>query len=143
MGRHLAKVLAKLKITYGTSDPFKLCDYLNIDLRYEDMGQYPLGKTAWILGESIILLDESIRDDSRRYFVCAHELGHFFDDKGFAGFYVANQRFKGISEREADRFASNLIFSLYVEEHGEEPSMIQELSAEYGYPIDGQDYLTK
>jgi len=143
MKKHLARVLAKLKITYGTSDPFKLCDYLNIDLRYEDMKQHPLGKTAWMLGESVILLDKAIEYDPRRYFVCAHELGHFFDDKGFAGFYVANQHFKGLSEREADRFASNLVFSLYVEEHGEEPSMIQELSAEYGYPIDGQDYLAK
>lgn len=141
MGKRLARILAKLKITYGTSDPFKLCDYLNIDLRFYNMEQRPLGKTAWMLGESIILIDKLIEHDPRRYFVCAHELGHFFDDKGFAGFYVANQHFKDVSEREADKFASNLIYSLYIEEHGEEPTMIQELSADYGYPIDGMDYL--
>ncbi|MDA5386985.1 ImmA/IrrE family metallo-endopeptidase [Loigolactobacillus backii] len=138
----LAKILAKLKITYGTSDPFELCNFLNIDLRWVDMNQHPLGKTSWILGESIILLDKSIQDNSRRYFVCAHELAHFFDDKGFAGYYVANRHYKGTSETQADSFATGMIYSLYLEEHqGEEPETVQELSAEYGLPIYGENYL--
>lgn len=141
MNHRLARILAKLKIAYGTSNPFILCDYLNINLQYWNFHQRPLGKTAWMFGESFILLDQSLQGNSRRYFVCAHELGHFFDDKGFAGFYVANRHFKDRSEREADRFASNLMYALYIEENDHEPETVQELSAEYGVPIDGQDYL--
>ncbi|KRK40849.1 ImmA/IrrE family metallo-endopeptidase [Loigolactobacillus bifermentans] len=142
MNRAVAENLAKLKLTYRTSDPFRLCDFLNVDVRWVDMERHPLGKTAWVLGESLVLLDQSIRDDSRRYFVCAHELGHLLSDKGFAGYYIANQRAKSSSERNADAFAASLIYSLYVEEHdGEQPDLIQELSADYGLPIEGQDYL--
>ena len=59
----------------------------------------------------IIYLDEDL-DDGQRRFVCAHELGHSLLHSGFNRFFLDSRTFAVTSrfEREADRFAAELLF---------------------------------
>ncbi len=63
---------------YGTANPFKLAELLNIEVRYCYLGRMPLGKTNYDDKGAVIILNDSIRYSSERYFTLAHELGHFF-----------------------------------------------------------------
>ena len=59
---------------YETNDPFKIAQYLKIDLRYEKLNHLK-GFYTYILRNRYIVINDSIDEISAKI-VCAHEIGH-------------------------------------------------------------------
>lgn len=59
---------------YGTSNPYKLCSFLKIKIRYADLGDAK-GVFKIILGNKFILINEKLSEYSQKVVLC-HELGH-------------------------------------------------------------------
>ncbi|MGH4137759.1 ImmA/IrrE family metallo-endopeptidase [Clostridium sp.] len=70
----ISKCANKLVKTYETNNPFKIAEYLGIDLRYEKLPHLK-GFYTYILRNRYIVINNSIDEMSARI-VCAHEIGH-------------------------------------------------------------------
>lgn len=95
---------------WGTSDPFKLCNYLGIIVSYKDLGKakgYSLRK----LRRKYICINENLNEVDR-LFTCAHELGHLmcnhFDELNFLRDDVYCVK-KTVYENEANIFTRELL----------------------------------
>lgn len=117
---------------YGTADPFKIAEYLNIDVRWSPLGARPLGKTNYDDLGPIVMLNNCIRDSQERYFVLAHELGHVILQEGLSGYYTGAYFGHDKLENQANEFAIGLIGMLYVEDNDRVPDTIYELEKTYG-----------
>ena len=71
---NISKCANKLTKTYETNDPFKISEYLGIDLRYKEIKQLK-GFYTHILRNRYIVISDKIDEISART-VCAHEIGH-------------------------------------------------------------------
>lgn len=106
------KALAeKLARTYGTRDPFRIAEALGfiiIETPLEDIR----GFYQAIHRCRIIYLDNRLSDGDRRW-VCAHELGHALQHQGCNRIFMDTRTHMVTSryEKEADRFAVDLLFS--------------------------------
>ena len=112
---------------YGTANPFKLAELLNIEVRY--------WKTNYDDKGTIIILNDSLRYSNERYFTLAHELGHFFMHEGLAGYYTGIRFGYDQFENQANEFATGLLTHYFVEENDRVPETIRELELTYGLPI--------
>lgn len=129
---HTAEVL---KDKFGTSDPFVLAEKLNVDVSWVELGKRPLGKVFYYPdGSPYVLLNNSIKDSTLRYFTLAHELGHVIFQEGLVGYYKESAFGESHMEREADKFAASLLGLLYIEENGRQPSNWFDLVHAYGFP---------
>lgn len=122
---------------YGTADPFRIAEELNIEIKWTDLGSSVLGKTQYMLGQPVVMLNDAIRDSQQRYFVMAHELGHVILHADIAAYYKITDHGDGQAEQEADRFADELLTFLYVEDHEALPDTVSDLTHEYGVPYFG------
>ncbi|WP_086349906.1 ImmA/IrrE family metallo-endopeptidase [Candidatus Enterococcus clewellii] len=130
----IVDLIRSLKKKFGTTDPFVLCEYLNIEVKYVDFLDNPRGRYDTILGDKIIFLSNKIKDSNDRFFICGHELGHGILHSDIASYYSLNSHSKSKTEREANQFSSLLIKELYFEDHDQYPSTVNELSSLYGLP---------
>ena len=103
--KNKAKELIK---EYNTTDPFKLADYLKIEIVYLDYVDW-YGSYAVIQNRKYIFLNGNL-DKASQIFVCSHELGHSFHE------YEHVLTFKNYAlfgedtlEKEANIFAASLI----------------------------------
>jgi Zn-dependent peptidase ImmA (M78 family) len=71
---NISKCANDLVKTYETNDPFKIAQYLGIDLKYKQL-QNLKGFYTYILRNKYIVINNSINEVSART-VCAHEIGH-------------------------------------------------------------------
>ena len=71
---YISKCANKLVKTYETNNPFKIAEYLGIDLKYVRL-QHLKGFYTYILKNRYIVINSNIDEISARI-VCAHELGH-------------------------------------------------------------------
>ncbi|MBE6906034.1 MAG: ImmA/IrrE family metallo-endopeptidase [Ruminococcaceae bacterium] len=100
-----------LAARFGTSDPFEICEGLDVCVLRAALPQTIRGFYTFIMGIQMIYLNAGLSDGQERKAVCAHELGHavlhaghnFMFLKENTGFIAA--RF----EREADLFAGYLL----------------------------------
>ena len=106
------KALAeKLARVYGTRDPFRIAealDFIIIETPLEGIrGFYQAVHRC-----RIIYLDNRLSDGDRRW-VCAHELGHALQHQGCNRIFMDTRTHMVTSryEKEADRFAVDLLFS--------------------------------
>lgn len=60
---------------FGTTDPFKLCEALDIPIYYKDLGKNIMGLRSKINKAPMIVLNTRNLDEENE-FVCTHELGH-------------------------------------------------------------------
>ncbi|NVZ01058.1 ImmA/IrrE family metallo-endopeptidase [Pediococcus pentosaceus] len=120
---------------YGTANPFKLAGLLNIEVRYCYLGRMPLGKTNYDDKGAVIILNDSIRYSSERYFTLAHELGHFFMHEGLAGYYTGVRFGYDQFENQANEFTTGLLTHYFVEENDRVPDTVRELELTYGLPV--------
>ena len=106
------KALAEKTVRkYGTRDPFRIAEAMGFIVL-----PVPLkgvrGFYQYVHRCHIIYLDETLPDDERRW-VCAHELGHALQHKGYNRIFM-DTRTNMVSsryEKEADRFAVDLLYS--------------------------------
>jgi Zn-dependent peptidase ImmA (M78 family) len=70
----ISKCANDLIKTYETNDPFKIAQYLGIDLKYKQL-QHLKGFYTYILRNKFIVINNKIDEISSRI-VCAHEIGH-------------------------------------------------------------------
>lgn len=134
-------LIRSLKEKYSTVNPFALCEYLNIEVRYVDFLDNPRGRYDTILGDKIIFLSNKIKNSNERYFVCGHELGHGIFHAEIASYYSLNNNTKSKTEREANQFSSFLVEELYCEDNGHAPVTIAELNSLYGLPKEHYHFL--
>ena len=71
---NISKCANNLVKTYETNNPFKIAEYLGIDLKYVNL-QHLKGFYTYILKNRYIVINSNIDEISARI-VCAHELGH-------------------------------------------------------------------
>lgn len=108
----------KLTKKFETTDPWRICKELDIDVLEVDMGGTTLGQRVTNRRCSVILIEENMTDAWKK-FVVAHELAHCRLHKGFStAFYRHSTAFKMINwaEMEANLFAMALLKE-GVEEH--------------------------
>jgi Zn-dependent peptidase ImmA (M78 family) len=94
--------------------PFKLADYLNIDVWFVDLGDSCRGYYLRTLRRRYIAINSSLSDEWQR-FVCAHELGHDRLHSGMMGYYFIEQHTlfnPGKYERQANTFAVRLLLGM-------------------------------
>lgn len=107
--------LVKDKIDiYNTADPFELCDYYGIYLKYSE-NLTSLSGMFTIMNDVPVVIINAKLDDVVQWMVCAHELGHFFLHSDIARerclqeFHIFNMRDK--IEYEANIFAAHLLIN--------------------------------
>lgn len=127
---------------YRSYDPFILCDLLNIEVMYVNFNRKPLGQAVRdkLFNEPLILLDNSLKDEKQKFFVCAHELCHILTHKNLSSYYVSNKLTKAKLEVESNYFAVKLATAAYEEEFGYPPNYFDELNNNYGVPLNFIDY---
>lgn len=97
---------------YGTNNPFELCDMLNINIMYSNLGSEIKGFVQRTPnGFEIIHINSCLSRINQKY-ICAHELGHailhvdlslsFFIESGLP-------TYRDRYEMQADKFAAELL----------------------------------
>ncbi len=99
-----------LKKRWGTNDPFKICRYLKIQIRYCDLGEAK-GFYKKVLRKKFIIINENLSSLDKKI-ICAHELGHCLlhsskDVKNLLEY--GNFDKYSIFEDEANEFAAHLL----------------------------------
>ncbi|BDR67234.1 Zn peptidase [Clostridium tetani] len=97
--------------TYGTNDPFELCDHLEIKIMESNLGNEINGffqRTE--NGCEIIHLNSNLNHHNKKS-ICAHELGHALLHTNLSiGFFIENSlQVKSKYEIQADNFAAELL----------------------------------
>ena len=106
------KVIANnLVKKYNTRNPYELCDYLNIPVLYEPLGNIK-GLFQNALDIPIIHLNSNFSKEELKP-VLAHELGHALLHNNFNVCFLKNYTFSVTDkyENEANIFASHLLIS--------------------------------
>lgn len=126
----IKKKVSQLVKKYGTNNPFKLAESLNITIVYE-----PLGSIYGYYSKShrfkVIHLNENLPYEKQTS-TCAHELGHaIFHPESNTAFLRENTFFPTSKiEQEANEFMMELLFVQYVNDS----TTIKEAVEEYGIP---------
>ena len=99
-----------LKKRWGTSDPFKICKYLKIQVRYYNLGEVK-GFYKKVLRKKFIIINENLSSLDKKI-ICAHELGHCLlhssrDVQNLLEY--GNFEKYSIFEDEANEFAAHLL----------------------------------
>lgn len=134
MIKEIVNTIAK---RYGTCDPFRIAETLNVDVVYAPFVREPKGMRFEFHGQPAIALSDEIRDSPQRYFVMAHELCHAIEHEGMAALYTSNGHWRGQLENQSDKFAVTLLSQFYIEENGCLPSNYFDLVHAYGFPTIG------
>lgn len=128
----------KLIETHGTSNPFLLCDYLDIKIIKSNLGNEIKGffqRTP--SGHKIIHINSSIDENEMKY-ICAHELGHavLHTNVSIALFIENPLQIKNKYEIEADKFAAELLIDIETDAHYYKDMTIKQLSFIFHVPVD-------
>ena len=108
---NISKCASKLIKTFETNDPFKVAEYLGIDLRFKEIKQLK-GFYTHILRNRYIVINDKIDEINART-VCAHELGHDRFHKGLGTNMFQDEMCvsskASTPEREANYFAAEFL----------------------------------
>lgn len=106
----MEKEIKRLIRTYGTNDPFRIAEALNIHIRFEDLGEHTKGMYCRLLRRRFIAIHKDLSEEWSR-FICAHELAHDRLHVGVNRFFVDESSFfvPGKYERQANNFALKLL----------------------------------
>jgi Zn-dependent peptidase ImmA (M78 family) len=124
---------------HKTNCPFTLADYLNINVRFLDLGDECRGYYLKVLRRRFIAVNSSLPYEWQR-FVCAHELAHDRLHSGSMGYYFIEQHTlfnPGKFERQANCYAVNLLIGNSSMEDGES---VNELCQRHGVPEEMNEY---
>ena len=109
---YIIRAVEELTQKYGTRDPYELCDYLGIRIRYKDLGKKLKGFFFYQSRIPNIVIDCNVNEVMERILI-AHELGHAVLHKDMA-FMVGFQEMELLeatshTENEANLFSAELI----------------------------------
>lgn len=93
----------------GSRDPFKIADYLNIQIQIGQLGT-PCGCYMFLKNHRCIFLNENLSDNEMKL-VMSHELGHAIMHRILNCYFIRNKTLLLDSkiELEANAFAVNLL----------------------------------
>lgn len=129
---------------FGTANPFSISKILGITYLFVDLPPRLFGRMITDADDKpVILLNNDLIDSKMRYTVMAHELLHAMEHVDLPNYYSFAYGGKGKLEREADLFASRLMYYFYKEEYMEEPESFERLHQEYGVKEDMADYILR
>lgn len=140
---HISEKVDELYRLYGTYNPTTLADFLEIQIRYVPFLSNPDGQFITMFDRPVILLNEKLHDSPKRHFVIAHELYHALEHANLAGYYVANNKFRGKLEREANRFAFQLTLKFKEDQTGEPTLSLNDFYDCLGIKEDIGNYITR
>lgn len=122
--------------TYGTLNPFELCDLMNIKIIYNNLGKEIKGFFQRTPNDyEIIHLNSELVPEEKKY-ICAHELGHaiLHTDLSISFFIENTLQVKNKYEIQADKFAAELLLYDIKSNYEIEGLTISQLSVYYGVP---------
>jgi Zn-dependent peptidase ImmA (M78 family) len=98
--------------TYKTNNPFELCDMLNINIMYNNLGTEIKGFFQRTPNGFEIIHINSILSYANKKYICAHELGHAILHVDLSiSFFIENglNNYRNKYESQADIFAAELL----------------------------------
>lgn len=111
MKKKIKNKVKSLKEKHGTTNPFELCNYLNISILYNDLGNI---KGIYQNADKvpIIHLNSNLSYHDQLY-TCAHELGHAIFHSSLNTVFLEKKTFflKNKYENEANFFAVELLLN--------------------------------
>ena len=95
----------------GSNDPFVICDYLDIQVSFRDLGDKIYGFFQRTEDGIEILHINNTLDDHIKKYICAHELGHAILHEELCLFFLNENTFfsSGKFENQANKFAAELL----------------------------------
>ena len=122
----VSKTAREIVELYETRDPFRICKWLNIHIRFSDLGRVK-GFYKKILDEKFIVINNSLSSFDKQ-FVCAHELGHALLHDEYLNFLTihSDSRYFKNYEDQANKFAAYLIYDPTVDYDSEYNSDISD-----------------
>lgn len=114
---HAKSLLKELGISSLPIDPYVISKAIDVEVREDDCEGYT-GMILVVDGEALISVKSSLREDSRKRFTVAHELGHYRIPGHLSGhndiFRCEERDFdafdkRGDKESEANEFAAELL----------------------------------
>lgn len=89
-------------------DPFKICDSMNININYDNLGNLK-GYTTNQFDVFSINLNIDLEEHERK-FVCLHELGHIVFEHNHNSVFLSTKTFLNVNkfENEANMFAIHM-----------------------------------
>lgn len=111
MKKDIRKLVSSYVKKYGTRNPFKLAEYLNIQVQIGNLGSCS-GCYMFLKNHRCIFLNENL-DEREKTVVMAHELGHAIMHRKENCYFIRNKTFLLTSknEIEANSFAAELLIS--------------------------------
>lgn len=111
MKKDIRKLVSSYVRKYDTRNPFKLAEYLNIQVQIGNLGSCS-GCYMFLKNHRCIFLNENL-DERERTVVMAHELGHAIMHRKENCYFIRNKTFLLTSknEIEANSFAAELLIS--------------------------------
>ena len=111
MKKDIRKLVSSYVRKYGTRNPFKLAEYLRIQVQIGNLGNCS-GCYMFLKNHRCIFLNENL-DERERTVVMAHELGHAIMHRKENCYFIRNKTFLLTSkyEIEANSFAAELLIS--------------------------------
>jgi len=98
---------------YGTSNPYRLCEKLNINIVFRDLGEIK-GYFKKVLRNKYIVINENLDEYSQKVVLC-HELGHALYHSSKKVLFMKQNFFYYTPEleNEANQFAAELMVQQY------------------------------
>lgn len=95
---------------FGTSDPFELAEYLNINVIEWDLNEEIRGYYKYHKRNKFIVINNNLNDELKRI-VCAHELGHAILHPRANTTFMRKHTLLSVEkiELEANSFAAHLL----------------------------------
>ena len=122
---------------HRTSDPFKLCELMNIPVYDLELPESVNGMYTRMCNKDIVILNNAL-EDYKRLSVCAHELGHVILHEGLNCLDIERNTnfFASKFEYEADLFAAYLLINDETVEELTlaEPITVTQIAQETGIP---------
>lgn len=145
MGR-IKNIANNLAEKYDTRNPYELCDFLNIPILYNNLGNIK-GLFQNVEGSPVIHLNCSLSYEEVKP-VLAHELGHALLHKELNVCFLNNYTFciTDKYENEANKFAAHLLIEdkdLDIFSSGYEYVTIEQLSMHFRIPEELIEYKFK
>ena len=111
MNNDIKEIVLGLKDLYDTNDPFQLCNFLDIIVLINDLGDELSGFFQRTNNGTEILHINNRLDDYQRRYVCSHELGHAILQPDMSiSFFIENPLLiQNKYEIEADTFTAELL----------------------------------
>lgn len=106
------KIVDKLIQKYKTANPFEICDKMNINVSYKQLGNLR-GFYRYSKRNQFITLNINL-NNLDKIVACAHELGHSIMHPDMNRIFLNSTMFVSSKyEHEANRFAAYLLLTYY------------------------------